>query len=357
MRAPVPNFGDVEQRGGSRMTKAGMRFLFSLVAYALVASSAAAQDVASFYRGKTVRIVVGFSAGGGFDQYARVLSRHIGRHIPGNPTVIVQNMPGAASLNSVKFLATAAPTDGTVINAFNPGLITQSLTVPDKIGLNFLDFGWLGSITEDFRACHTWNGTGIKSWQELLARPRVAFGNTGVGTASYIDGRILSELFGVKVHQVLGYPGSTEKRIAIERGELDGDCTGWTAIPEQWVRDGKITIHLRFSRTLLPGMPAAAAVARDLLTDPGKQQILDVLTAASLVGRPYIVPKAVPADRLAALRTAFDATMQDPEFLAECAKQQLTVSLMTGAEVETFIKELSRTPPDVVAAAKTISGD
>ena len=148
---------------------------------------AAAQDVESFYKGKTVRIIVGFSAGGGYDHYARVLSRHIGRHIPGQPNVIVQNMPGAASLNSVRYVATAAPTDGTVINAFNPGLITQSVTVPQKIGANFLDFAWLGSVTEDFRVCHTWNGTGIKDWPDLLKRPQVNFGVTGVGTASYIN--------------------------------------------------------------------------------------------------------------------------------------------------------------------------
>jgi tripartite-type tricarboxylate transporter receptor subunit TctC len=334
-----------------------MRVWLPLLAGALIATTAAAQDVESFYKGKTIRIVVGFSAGGGFDQYARTVARHIGRYIPGNPTVIVQNMPGAASLNSVKFLAAVAPADGTVINAFNPGLITQSLTVPERIGVSFLDFGWLGSITQDFRACHTWNGTGIRTWQDVLARPKIVFGNTGVGTASYIDGRILSELFGVKVQQVLGYPGTTEKRIALERGEIDGDCTGWPAIPEAWVRDRKITVHLRFSRTLVGGMPASAAVARDLLADPRKQQILDVLTAASLVGRPYIVPKAVPAERLAALRHAFEATMQDADFLAEAAKQQLTVSPMTGAEVERFIAQLSKTPPELLTAAKSISGD
>src|SRR5687767_11143729 len=204
-----------------------MRSLIALLAWALFATGAGAQDVADFYKGKTVRIVVGFSAGGGYDHYARVVSRHLGRHIPGNPTVIVQNMPGAASLKSVRYLASAAPADGTVINAFNPGLIIQSITVPQKIATNFLDFGWLGSVTEDFRVCHTWNGTGIRTWQDLLKHPRVNFGVTGAGTASYIDSRMLGDLFGVKVHQVSGYPGSTEKRIAIERGELDGDCIGW----------------------------------------------------------------------------------------------------------------------------------
>jgi tripartite-type tricarboxylate transporter receptor subunit TctC len=322
------------------------------------ATQSAAQDPAAFYRSKTVRIVVGFSSGGGYDVYARVLARHIGRYIPGNPTVVVQNMPGAASLKSVQYLTTGAPADGTLITTFNPGLITQSLTVPDKVGgVSFLDYAWIGNVSEDFRVCYTWNGTGIKTFPELLARPKVNFGNTGVGTSAYIDNRILSELFGVKVNMVKGYPGSADKRIAIERGELDGDCGSWTSMPDDWLRDSKITIHIRFSRTLVPGMPPSAAAARDLLTDPRKREIFNLLTASAIVGRPYIAPKGVPADRLAALRAAFDATMKDPEFLADSEKQHLAVTPMTGAEVETFIKELYRTPPDIVAAAREISGD
>jgi tripartite-type tricarboxylate transporter receptor subunit TctC len=271
--------------------------------------------------------------------------------------VLVQNQPGAASLTSVRYTSAAAPTDGTFINAFNPGLITQSLTVPKKVGVNFLEFGWLGNISEDFRVCHTWHAAGIKTWKDLLARPKVNVGNTGVGTSAYIDSRILSDLFGVKLHQVMGYPGSAEKKIALERGELDGDCGSWTSLPEEWLRDKKLDIHIRYSRTLVPGMPAEAIDAREYLTDPKKRQTFDLLTASALIGRPYIVPKAVPADRFAALRTAFDATMKDPEFLADIAKQRLIVTAMTGPEVEGFIKDLYRTPPDVVTAARTISGD
>jgi tripartite-type tricarboxylate transporter receptor subunit TctC len=346
----------------SRLSRRAYRVVLSALATAAscIAGTApsAAQDPAAFYRGKTMRIVVGFSSGGGYDVYARVLARHIGRYIPGNPTVVVQNMPGAASLKSVQYLTTGAPTDGTLITTFNPGLITQSLTAPDKVGgVNFLDYAWVGNVSEDFRVCYTWNGTGIKSFQELLARPKVNFGNTGVGTSAYIDNRILSELFGVKVNMVKGYPGSADKRIAIERGELDGDCGSWTSMPDDWLRDSKITIHIRFSRTLVPGMPPSAAAARDVLTDPHKRDIFNLLTASAVVGRPYIAPKGVPADRLAALRAAFDATMKDPEFLADSEKQHLAVTPMTGAEVETFVKDLYRTPPDIAAAAREISGD
>ena len=326
-------------------------------ALAAPAAPAAAPDAASFYRGKTVRIVVGFSSGGGYDVYARVLARHLARHIPGTPSVVVQNMPGAASLKSVQYLTAGAPADGTLITTFNPGLITQSLTVPEKVGLSFLDYAWIGNVSEDFRVCYTWNGTGIRTWQDLLARPKVNFGNTGVGTSAYIDNRILSELFGVRMNMVMGYPGSADKRIAIERGELDGDCGSWTSMPEEWLRDSKITVHVRFSRTLVPGMPVSAAAARDLLSDPKKQQIFALLTAAAVIGRPYIAPKAVPPDRLAALRTAFDATMKDPEFLAGSERQRLLVTPMTGAQVESLIAELYRTPPAIVAAAREISGE
>jgi len=353
MIRPIPqprNFSPSRRHAGMALAIAALS-LTSLV-------PAAAQDAAAFYRGKTVRIVVGFSAGGGYDIYARVLAKHFARHIPGQPTVIVQNMPGAASLKSVQLLSAGAPTDGTLITTFNPGLITQSITAPDKVGgVNFLDHAWIGNVSEDFRVCYTWNGTGIKTWQELLARSKLNFGNTGVGTSAYLDNRILSELFGVKLNMVKGYPGSADKRIAIERGELDGDCGSWTSMPDDWLRDNKITVHVRFSRTLLPGMPESAQSARDLLGDPRKREIFNLLTASAVVGRPYIAPKAVPADRVAALRSAFDATMKDPEFLADSERQRLQVTPMTGAEVESFIRELYRTPPDIAAAAREIAGD
>ncbi len=152
-----------------------MRFHSTHLAFALSVilasvTPAAAQDVASFYKGKTVRIVVGFTPGGGYDVYARSLARHFGRYIPGNPTVVVQNMPGAASLKSVQYLTAGAPTDGTLITTFNAGLLTQSLTSPDKVNVKFLDYAWIGNVSEDFRVCFTWNGTGIKNWQEFLAK-------------------------------------------------------------------------------------------------------------------------------------------------------------------------------------------
>src|SRR5262249_26463466 len=209
----------------------------------------------------------------------------------------------------------------------------------------------------DFRVCFTWNGTGIRNWQDFVGRNKVAFGNTGIGTSAYIDDRILSELFGVKLHAVMGYPGSADKRIAIERGELDGDCGSWTSLPDDWLRDNKITLLLRFSRTLVPGMPADLPYAADLLADVKKKQVFELLTASAVVGRPYIAPKGVPGDRLAALRAAFEATMRDAEFQADAAKQRLLVTPMTGPEVESYVRLVYQSPPDVIAKAKEISGE
>src|SRR5258705_2479736 len=265
-----------------------MRSIAALALCLLFAGPVAAQDPAAFYKGKTVRLVVGFSPGGGYDLYARSLARHYARHIPGNPIVVVQNMPGAASLKSVQYLSAGAPTDGTLITTFNPGLITQSLTAPEKVNVKFLDYAWVGNVSEDFRACFTWNGTGIRSWQDFRSRSKVTFGNTGIGTSAYIDDRILSDLFGVKLKAVMGYPGSAEKRVAIERGELDGDCGSWTSLPDDWLRDSKITLLIRFSHMLAPGMPPTLAYAGDLLPDAKTKGIFNLLTAGALIGRPYI---------------------------------------------------------------------
>ena len=330
-----------------------------LVAAMLVCAAApsTAQDVASFYRGKTVRIIVGFSSGGGYDVYGRLLSRHIGKYIPGNPTVVVQNMPGAASLKALQFLDQGAPADGATIVTFNPGLIMGSLTAPARTPLDFTKFAWIGNISEDIRVCYTWHGKGIRNWKELLAKDQIVFGNTGAGTSAFIDDRMLQMLFGVKLKMVQGYPGSADKKISIESGELDGDCGSWTSLPEDWLRDKKIDIHARFSKTLAPGMPANVPWAGDLLQTETQLQTYRLLVTGAEIGRPFLASKSIPTDRLAALRTAFDQAMKDPEFLAEAEKQRLIIGPDPGAVVEKRIAEIYATPPDVVARAKEIAGD
>ena len=321
------------------------------------AGAAHAQDAASFYRGKTVRVVVGFSSGGGYDQYGRLFARHAGKHIPGNPNVVVQNMPGAASLKSLQFLDSGAPPDGTTIVTFNSGLILASLTAPARTPLDFRKFAWIGNISEDIRVCFTWGTRGMKNWKDFLARDKIVFGNTGAGTSAYIDDRMLQMLFGVKLKTVQGYPGSADKKIAIENGELDGDCGSWTSLPEDWLRDRKIDMHARFSRTIAPGMPEGLPWAGDLLPDPAEMPTYRLLVSGAEIGRPFLASNAIPADRLAALRAAFDATMKDPEFLADAERSRLLVGPDPGAVVEKRIAEIYASPEKTIARAKEIAGD
>ena len=328
--------------------------LFAVIA---LTTGAPAQDAASFYRGKTVRLIVGFSSGGGYDQYGRLLAKHMGRHIPGAPNIVVQNMPGAASLKSVQFLDQGAPNDGTTFVTFNPGLITQSLTVPDKVPVDFRNFAWIGNVSEDIRICFTWAAKGIKDWKDYTSGKQIVYGNTGVGTSAYIEMRMLNEIFGVNLKQVQGYPGSADKRIAIEQGELDGDCGSWTSMPEDWLREHKVNLITRFSKHLAPGLPDSVPYAGELQPDPEKRATFELLMAGAELGRPFLAPKTIPADRLAALRKAFDETMKDPEFLADAEKQKLLVTPMTGKEVADRIVEIYKAPKPVIARAKAISGD
>ncbi len=326
----------------------------ALLAPLALAETAAAQQ--NFYAGKTINIVVGFTPGGGYDAYARLLARHYNRHIPGNPNIVVQNMPGAGSFQAVRNLDGAAPKDGTVITAFNPGLLIQSMTIPDKIKADFQEFAWLGSIGNDLRVCYTWGTKNIKSFDQLLKQSQVIMGDTGTGSSAYVNQKMLQEIFGVKMKQVLGYPGSAEKRIAIERGELDGDCGSWTSIPEDWIRDKKVDVLIRFQKEVSHGLQESVTYAGDLVKDPNKKKLLDLLNAPSEIGRPYILSKDVPADRIKVLRAAFDATMKDAQFKADADKQQLIIDPIQGEKVLGMLKELYSTPPDVVRQAKEITG-
>jgi len=317
----------------------------------------AAQDAAEFYRGKNVRVIVGFSSGGGYDQYARLFVRHAGRHTPGAPTYIVQSMPGAASLKSVVYLEQGAPADGTAIVTFNPGLISQSLTIPERVNVDFRRFAWIGNISEDFRVCFMWGAKNIKTFDDVKAAKEIVFGTTGVGTSAYIEGRMLDEIFGVKLRQVQGYPGSADKRIAIERGELDGDCGSWTSLPDDWVRDRRINLFVRFSRNLTADMPKDVVYAGSMITDPEAKATYDLLMSGAEIGRPYIGPPTMPKDRVAALRAAFDATMKDPEFLADAAKQRLEINPQTAEEVAQQLDAIYHTPMVAIKRARAISGE
>ncbi len=307
-----------------------------------------------FYKGKTFTIVVGFSPGGGYDVNARALARHLSGHIPGNPNIIVQNMPGAGSLTSVRYLDVTAPKDGTVMTIFNPGLVTQSIMQPDKVRLDFRKFDWIGVVTPDFRVCYGFGPKGVKSWDDMMHRKEFVLGSTARGSGNYINGATLREVFHAPIKQILGFPGSAEQRLAIERGELDGDCGSYSSIPIEWIRDGSAHNFVRFTEKRPPEIPESAAYIGTFATTDEQRQILDVLDASDEVGRPFIMSKQVPPDRVAIIRKAFNDTMQDKEFRAEMDKQQLPLNPLTGEEAETIVAKMMNAPPAVVAKALAI---
>jgi tripartite-type tricarboxylate transporter receptor subunit TctC len=322
------------------------------------ANPALAADAGNFYKGKTVNLIVGFSAGGGYDQYTRLLGRHIAKHIPGHPDIIVNNMPGASGLKAVQYLDAGAAKDGTVIVSYNSGLITQSMTLPEKVKVNLANYAYVGSITEDIRMCYMWGATGVKTFAEMQKRPKVVFGETGRGSSAYVNERILKEIFGVHLQQVLGYPGSADKRLAIERGELDGDCGAYSSLSEDWLKNKKVNILIRFNQHVAPGMSDKIPYAVDLAKDPDTKKLLKLFAATGEVGRPYIMSRDAPKDRVDVLRAAFSATVKDPEFLADAKKQTLVViQPMNGEQAQKAVAEIYDAPPKVVAAAKKVTGD
>jgi tripartite-type tricarboxylate transporter receptor subunit TctC len=325
-----------------------------VVCVGIAVAPAAAQD---FYRGKTLTILVGFSPGGGFDLNARVLARHIGRHIPGNPNAVVQNMAGAGSLTAVHYLDLTAPKDGTVIDIFNFGNIGESRLNPDKIKRDFRKVNWIGSISQDLTVCYVWHAVGVKTLAELQTVTRVHMGLTGMGSSSDINQRILKNVFKVPVQQVAGYPGSAEQRIAIERGELDGDCGAWSSIPLEWIEGHKIVPVIRSGPLFAPDMPRDVPYSVDIAPSERDRQVLRLLLASAQVGRPFIASQAVPAVRIRILRDAFNATMKDPQFLAELEKLRLPISPKTGEEALKVVEDIYATPDDIVQAAKKISGE
>jgi tripartite-type tricarboxylate transporter receptor subunit TctC len=315
-----------------------------------------AQDVKSFYAGKTLKLIVGLPPGGGADAYARLVQRHLGHHVPGSPSIVTQNMPGAGSLRSVMSLA-SSPEDGTVMAHFSSALLTEAITAPERVKVDFRDFAWIGNVSEDVRVCYVRSALGARNWPQLMAREQVIFGATAPGNAGNVDTAMLRNLFGVKVKQVQGYAGSADKRLAVDRGEIDGDCGGWTSVPEDWLRDGKINVMIRLSPTLVAGMDKDVPWGGDLVKDANERKIYDFLVAPERLGRLFMMAGKVPPDRLAALRAAFDAMVADPEFLAEAEKAKLLVTPMKGDEVVRHVGELYVTPVDLVARAKAITGE
>ncbi len=320
----------------------------------VVALPAEAAPAADFYKGRVVQVLVGFTPGGGYDLYARVLARHMGKHIPGTPTVVTQNMPGAGSVKAANYIYNVAPKDGTVIGTFDRGLPMERL-LGRTSGQSFdaAKFTWIGSVTDEPAVCAFSSRSGIRSWQDMKSKPFKA-GGAGATADDEIYPNVLRNMFHLPVRVISGFPGSPEAILSMQRGEIDGRCGwSWSSLISRDKRlfDAKeihVALQLGVENSLhLPGVPLLG----DLTDDPKQKAALKLIFSRLTIARPFAAPPGLPPERTKALRDAFDATMTDPEFAAEMKRLALDVRPQSGVQVEDLVKEIYTYPADVVKIA------
>jgi tripartite-type tricarboxylate transporter receptor subunit TctC len=335
---------------GVRIAAAGMALAL------LQAAVASAQTAAEFYQGKSVDMQIGYSVGGGYDLYARLVARHFGKHIPGNPTLVPRNMEGAGSLRLANYLNTAAPRDGSVIGAISRGAAFDPLLNENGAKYDASKFSWIGSANNEVSLCVALQSSGITKFEDLFAKP-LTIGSTGAGDDTYQFPTVINAVLGTKLKIVTGYPGGNDVSLALERGEVQGRC-GWslssikTTRPD-WIESKKIVILAQLSLSKHPDLPDVPLIM-DFAKTEEQRQIFKLIFARQVMGRPFLAPPGMPADRLAALRQAFAETMTDPAFLADAEAGKFEINPVGGEQLETLVNEIYRTPPDVTKKAAAI---
>lgn len=330
----------------------------ALAGSAFFAPGAHADPVADFYKGKNLTIIVGYSAGGGYDVYARAIGRYINRHIPGSPNIVVTNMPGAGSLASVNFLYNVAPKDGTVIATFGRGIPMEPLIGSGKFQFEATKLNYIGSASTELSVCAVTQKSKARTFEDTLTT-EIAMGGEGAGSDPDTYANLVKALTGARFKLVTGYPGGNDMAMAAERGELDGRC-GWSwgsvkATRPTWVSGpDALRVLLQLSVERSPEMPNVPTIYEKTKSDSDKQ-VVRLIVSRQIIARPFAAPPEVPADRLAALRSAFSATMKDKEFLAEADKLKLEiVDPVSGVDMQKLIADLYKSPPDVLARAKEV---
>lgn len=315
------------------------------IALATVPVTGSAQTPAEFYKGKTIELIVGYSAGGGYDTYARLLARHMGKHIPGNPTIVVKNLDGAGSLKAANHIYNTAAKDGTVFGTIGRGAPFDPLFGTPEAQFDAAKFTWLGSANNEVSVCVAWHTSGVKSIEELRTKELVV-GGTGPSADTDQFPRIVNGVLGTKFKIVTGYPGGNDISLAMERGEVQGRC-GWSwssvmSTQKSWYDEKKIIVLVQLSGAKHPDLKNVPLIM-DLAKTPEEKQILNLVFARQALGRPYMAPPGVPADRAAALRKAFMDTMVDKEFLADAEKQKQEIAPTSGEEVQKILDEAYKT--------------
>lgn len=315
------------------------------------------QAAEAFFKNQTIRIIVGSGAGGGFDTTARLVARHVGRHIPGNPLVIVQNMPGGGGMVAANHMYNAAEKDGLVIGIFQEVQVLSELTGAEGVQFDLRQFNWLGSSYDDPNVCIVRTDAPFASFKDMIGSPTpFIVGGTGPGSNSYDVPRVLAAATGANIKAVAGYPTTNDVKLGIERGELHGICFGWESVQSamgDWLQDRYVTVVVQNGITRhadLPDVPLAIEFAKDETS----KSLLRLVEAPGAIAKPFALPPGVDPVRVEVLRAALLATYQDPEFLREAAAMNLDFQPKTAAEIEQILDEVLGAAPDVVASMKEI---
>jgi tripartite-type tricarboxylate transporter receptor subunit TctC len=325
------------------------------VAFASVAlmAQAHAQAGAEFYRGRNVEIYVGYSVGGGYDLYTRLLARHIGKHIPGNPTVIPKNMEGAGSLRLANWLYRVAPKDGSVFGMIGRGTGFDPLLGNKAAQFDGPRFTWIGSANNEVSICVAWHTSGVTSFDDLKKKELVVGGTSASADTDQFP-KIANGVLGTKMRVVTGYPGGNEIGLAMERGEVQGRC-GWSwssvkSTHQQWYEQKKFLVLVQLALGKHPDLPDVPLIV-DLAKTDEDRQILKLIFARQVMGRPFLAPPDIPAERAETLRKAFLDTLADKDFLADADKAQMEINPVSGADIERLVTEVYQTPAAVAQKA------
>ena len=326
------------------------RLCGALLALLVAPIAAKAQTVAEFYRGKTVNVYIGVGVGGEYDIQARLVARHLGKHIPGNPTVVPQNMTGAGGLRMINYLYNIAPKDGA-----NIGMIANAFPAIQAAGIAGVQFDaakmqWIGSIAPAVETMAVWHTTGVKSIEDARHREVVA-GASARGAITFIYPQMMNEFLGTKFKIVTGYPGGNQINLAMERGEVEArnnTWSSWKATKPAWLAEKKIAVIAQ-AGPRAPDLDAPSV--EDAARTPEERLLIELVVSGTQLGRPFATNEA-PADRVAALRSAFAATMKDPEFLAEAKALNFDVEPVLGEKMQKIVEKVLATPKDVAAKAK-----
>ena len=334
----------------------GLRALAAVGLAAAAVSPGYAQSPAEFYKGKTVEIYIGYSVGGAYDAHARLLARHMGKHIPGNPTVLTKNMEGAGSLRLANWLYRVAPKDGTVFGIIGRGTGFDPLLGNKAAQFEGPKYTWIGSANNEVSICVAWHTSGITSFSELLTKELVVGGTSASADTDQFP-KIVNGVLGAKFKIVTGYPGGNEIGLAMERGEVQGRC-GWSwssvkSTHQQWYEQKKFNILVQLALAKHPDLPDVPLVV-DLAKTDAERQILKLIFARQVMGRPFLASPDVPRDRAEALRKAFMDTLQDKDFLADADKAQMEINPVAGAEIDKLVKEIHQTPAEIAHKAAAL---